>query len=72
MKMRRSSWQHSNKQLIFVCEEDAVHGKAAQVERGTGASEGRLSAPVSIATVQKIIKLGVPNCTDWVGRKCLG
>ncbi len=38
-------WQHRKKQLIFACEEDAARGKAAQVERETGASEGRFQLP---------------------------
>ncbi len=61
----------ASQQLIFACKEDAARGKAAQVERGTGASDGRSSAPVSTATVRKVSKLGVPKKTaaqtGWAG-----
>ncbi len=46
--------------LTFACEEDAARCKVAHFERGRGASEGRFSAPVSTATIQKVTKLGVP------------
>ncbi len=57
-------------QLTFACEEDTARVKAAHVECGRGANEGRFSAPVSTATIQKVTKLGVPKenaLTGWAG-----